>query len=1252
MRKKLFPMSKTFLKIISLFSFIFLIHSSPTFAADVDVVWTDLVGVSVNGNDLTKTAGSGWGNSGAASDTTFTGDFGLEFTVSETNTYRMLGLSDSNINANYNTIDFGIYPIANGTFRVYENGVYKGSFGSYQANDVFKINRVGTTITYERNGVVFYTSATSSSGPLLADAALNSYGSTILDVKFVGATVTEPNAINDLSGSSEVDSVDLAWTAPNDNGSPITEYEVQYGTVASGTFSMTYTDDSAPGATINGLTMDTAYQFRVVAKNAIGSSLPSNVIELTPEVKEDVVWTDLVGVAVTGNDLNKTAGSGWGNSGAASDKTYNGDFGLEFSVSETNTYRMLGLSDTNVNANYNTIDYGIYPIANGTWRVYENGAYRGSFGTYQSGDIFRINRNGTTVTYLKNGVVAYTSTISSTGPLLADAALNSYGSNILDAKFAGVSVNVLQPIDDLSGIASSTSVDLSWTAPYDNGSPITEYEVQYGTVTSGTFNMTYTDDAVPGATISGLTTGTTYQFRVITKTAVETSPPSNVLELAAEDKLDIVWTDLVGVTATGNDLVKNYYTAWGNGGAASSGSYDGDFGVEFTAYATDKYRLCGLSDVNTDAHYTSIDYAIYLLTDATFAVFENGVSRGVFGSYSSGDVFQVYRTGTTITYKQNGTVVYTSTISSSGPLLVDTAFYTHLSRIYDAKYVGVTADEPRVVNDLSGVPALDSIDLTWTAPYDSGSPITEYEVQYGTVTSGTFATTYTDDAIPGATITGLTTGEAYQFRVIAKNSMGSSSFSNIFVSTPDYESDVLWTDLVGAVVVGNNLRKSDTLNGWNAGGASHTKFGGDIALEVTASTDDYLVVVGLSADNPDTNWATIDYAIYFTNTLTADVYENGVLKGSLGGFQTGDKFKVERTGSTVIYLKNNVVLYTSTVPTTDFLLVDASLHYYFDSVIDAKIIGQPYTFSNISHTANKIDPTNSETSTINFTLSDAADITIKIYEGIYSPEGEYSKVYVDTILSNDPRTAGANTFVWDGEDSLGGALTSGIYAYTIEAVNSYVAELYDPEYVPGVATVSNGTVTPANFNPHAGETATISYDLAVPSWVRIWIGDINVFAHKRSLLYQAVRDTTNNIELWDGRDDNGDIVSGTEMTVVVWANILPDNVIILDHHSNLSVDEVKADPYAIYPVYGQTTEITYTLSESANVTITIVDEADQVVTTLVNDVATNFGTHTVEWDGKDDFGKFVNTEGNYKVRTSITVGTTTKVLEGNITVFN
>lgn len=100
--------------------------------------------------------------------------------------------------------------------------------------------------------------------------------------------VGEPDAITNLSATDGNGQATLSWTAPNDNGSAITAYVVEYGTVTSGLFDLTCNDasctDATPGAIVPGLTNLTEYQFRVSATNGNGTGSASNTATTTPNL--------------------------------------------------------------------------------------------------------------------------------------------------------------------------------------------------------------------------------------------------------------------------------------------------------------------------------------------------------------------------------------------------------------------------------------------------------------------------------------------------------------------------------------------------------------------------------------------------------------------------------------------------------------------------------------------------------------------------------------------------------------------------------------------------------------------------------------------------------------------------------------------------------------------------------------------------------------------------------------------------------
>ena len=127
--------------------------------------------------------------------------------------------------------------------------------------------------------------------------------------------------------------------------------------------------------------------------------------------------------------------------------------------------------------------------------------------------------------------------------------------------------------------------------------------------------------------------------------------------------------------------------------------------------------------------------------------------------------------------------------------------------------------EPTVLSATSHVNA-QSV-LTWTAPVrNGGSPITDYVVQYST--SATFAsavTTFTDgvNASTGATVTGLTNGTTYYFRVAAVNSVGTGAYSTISAgAVPSTVPDVPATPTVTALDAGDTINWTAPYNGGRA----------------------------------------------------------------------------------------------------------------------------------------------------------------------------------------------------------------------------------------------------------------------------------------------------------------------------------------------------------------------------------------------------------------------------------------------------
>ena len=142
---------------------------------------------------------------------------------------------------------------------------------------------------------------------------------------------------------------------------------------------------------------------------------------------------------------------------------------------------------------------------------------------------------------------------------------------------------------------------------------------------------------------------------------------------------DVTWKDIVGSKQEGNKLYKTVAgAAWAAAGAASVQQLPaGQNGwLEVVASEITTPRMVGLSDVNTDANYTTIDFALYQTTAGALFVYENGTSRGQFGTYAPGDVLKIDRTGTSVKYYRNNVLFYTSLVASSSLLMADAALHT------------------------------------------------------------------------------------------------------------------------------------------------------------------------------------------------------------------------------------------------------------------------------------------------------------------------------------------------------------------------------------------------------------------------------------------------------------------------------------------------------------------------------------------------------------------------------------------------
>jgi hypothetical protein len=391
----------------------------------------------------------------------------------------------------------------------------------------------------------------------------------------------------------------------------------------------------------------------------------------------------------------------------------------------------------------------------------------------------------------------------------------------------------------VSATAGDGFATVRWTAPPNSGSPVTGYTVTPYVGTTAQTPMTVTGNPpATTATVTGLTNGTAYTFKVTATNAIGTSPasaasnavtpgtvatPTFVQQTGAQGTAGTLSVTLPANLGPGNRLVVEAST-WSSTGATTSGVTD-SAGDPFTEVAHWKAgdntelsvwtapitggggqapvitaRASGTADVGVVA----MEYAgLSAVADASavdVAATNSGatsgaatVQSGATAATATGNELAIGFYGDSgfnhpLTAGSGWTVRGNVSPNGNMDLLTEDQVVAAGARPNAAVGAGAstiwllgtlvfkpgTAGPPTAPAAPSGVTATAgnaSATVSWSAPANGGSAITSYTV---TPYIGSTAQTPLTVTAPTATVTGLTNGAAYTFKVSATNAVGTS----------------------------------------------------------------------------------------------------------------------------------------------------------------------------------------------------------------------------------------------------------------------------------------------------------------------------------------------------------------------------------------------------------------------------------------------------------------------------------------------
>ena len=545
-------------------------------------------------------------------------------------------------------------------------GADAASFGILSASGQIQTR---TGVTYNHEAKSTYT--------VIVKADDGNGGTATVTVTITVTDVNEPPgrpaapSVTATAGSST--SLDVSWTAPTNTGPAIASYDLQYREGTSGSFTAGPQDETGTSAAIASLMASTSHQVQVRATNAEG----------------DGDWS-FAGTGRTGNHA----------------PVFSADTAARSVAENTAAGQNVGAVLTATDADSDTLIYTL------------EGTDAASFGILSaSGQI----QTRTGVTYNHEAKSTYT--------VIVKADDSNGGTDTVTVTITVTDVNeppgrpAAPSVTATAG--SSTSLDVSWTAPTNTGPAIASYDLQYREGTSGSFTAGPQDETGTSAAIASLMASTSHQVQV----------------RATNAEGDGDWS-FAGTGRTGNNPP----------------AFSADTAARSVAENTAAGQNVGAALTATDADSDTLTYTLEGTDAASFDIVSG-----------SGQI----RTRTGVTYNHEAKSTHTVVVKADdGNGGTDTVTVT----------ITVTdVDEPPgrpaapTVSATAG--STTSLDVTWTAPTNTGPAIASYDLQYRAGTSGNFTNGPQNVTGTSAAIGSLAADTSYEVQVRATNAEGDGDWS-------------------------------------------------------------------------------------------------------------------------------------------------------------------------------------------------------------------------------------------------------------------------------------------------------------------------------------------------------------------------------------------------------------------------------------------------------------------------------------------
>lgn len=163
----------------------------------------------------------------------------------------------------------------------------------------------------------------------------------------------------------------------------------------------------------------------------------------------------------------------------------------------------------------------------------------------------------------------------------------------------------------------------------------------------------------------------------------------------------LTWQNLTNVKEGVDNIKKTSISASWSAGASSVQSIpEGvDGWVETTSIGTTANRMVGLSALDKDAHYSTIDYALYMRGKELYVYVSGNNVYTVPGGTAVGDKLRIERKNNYVSFYRNGIKIYPATATAlpcNTKLMVDVSMYTRNGQV-SFTHISAAQSEPQSV---------------------------------------------------------------------------------------------------------------------------------------------------------------------------------------------------------------------------------------------------------------------------------------------------------------------------------------------------------------------------------------------------------------------------------------------------------------------------------------------------------------------------------------------------------------------------